>query len=138
MLKNKNILFACTQNVVRSMIAEHVFYMHYSKELFQVYSCGVRKGISDGFAYSVMKEIGINVENHKIKTFEEYEPENFDIVFSFSNLASKGAIKWSKNKCDTKFYPIDAPLIFDSSRENTLESYRKTRDQIIQIVKNEF
>ena len=136
-MKN-NILFACSQNVVRSMMAEFLFYKIFPNSVNKISSCGIRKGITDGYAISVMKEIGLDTRNHVVKTFKDFNPKSFDIVVSFSELASKEASNWSKGSCRNLYFPVKAPKIFEQSRDETLFSYRIIRDEIATILEKQF
>ena len=134
----KKILFACTQNVVRSMMAEFLFYKNFPNSDKIVCSCGIRKGIIDGYALVVMKEFYLETENHLVKTFEDFNPESFDLVISFSKSASEKALSWSDGLCENLYFPVKAPQIYEFSRNETLASYRVVRDEIATILNKQF
>ena len=134
----KKILFACTQNVVRSMMAEYLFYKNFPKSDKIVCSCGIRKGIIDGYALSVMKEFKLDTENHFVKTFEDFDPKSFDKVISLSKSASEKSLNWSNGFCENLYFPVKAPQIYEFSRAETLVSYRTVRDEIEKILKKLF
>ena len=54
------VLFACTQNVIRSVMAAAIMKHFYGQRVY-VASCGVRPGTPDPFVATVMDEIGIVV-----------------------------------------------------------------------------
>ena len=134
----KKILFACTQNVVRSMMAEFLFYKNFPNSDKIVCPCGIRKGIIDGYALSVMREFNLETENHFVKTFEDFNPKSFDTVISFSKAASQKALNWSNGLCENLYFPVLAPHIYEFSRDETLASYRAVREEIGKVLKKLF
>ncbi len=58
------ILFACSQNSLRSPMAEGIMKHLHGRRIF-IDSVGVRAGELDSFAVEVMDEIGISIENHR-------------------------------------------------------------------------
>ena len=55
-----SVLFACTQNAIRSPMAENIMKYLHGRRVF-VQSAGVRAGELDPFAVAVMDEIGIDI-----------------------------------------------------------------------------
>ena len=66
------VLFACTMNSVRSPMAEAILKFLHGTHIY-VDSVGVRSAEIDGFAITVMDEIGIDLSHHKAKTFDDLE-----------------------------------------------------------------
>ena len=63
------VLFACTQNVIRSVMAAAIMKHFYGQRVY-VASCGVRPGTPDPFVTSVMDEMGIDLGRHRPQGFE--------------------------------------------------------------------
>ena len=61
-----SILFACNINAVRSAMAEAMVKARFPGRIFTD-SCGVAPGEPDGFAMSVMTEIGLDMTSHMPK-----------------------------------------------------------------------
>ena len=61
------VLFACTTNAVRSVMAAAIL-RHLAGKRAYVASAGVRAGTSDPFVTAVMDEIGIDVSQHTPNT----------------------------------------------------------------------
>jgi len=124
------VLFACTQNSVRSVMAQALFEKHQFAAAGRAVSCGVIEGPLDGFVVSVLAEEGIDVSGHEAQVFEALSPEAFHLVISFSREADDKAGKWAKPDCTTLFWDVRPPVVSEHSRQETLDSYRQIRDEI--------
>ena len=138
MTVDKQILFACTQNAVRSVMAQGLFetkpYVHVGRAM----SCGVIKGPLDGFVVAVLQEKGIDVSRHEAQVFEALDPTDFDLIVSFSREAEDKARRWANDGCETLFWDVPPPHTNDRSRDTILESYRQIRDQIDRLLTDYF
>ena len=137
-IANKPILFACTQNAVRSVMAKGLFekksYAHASLAV----SCGVIEGPLDGFVVAVLQEKGIDVSRHEAQVFEALDPGDFDLIVSFSREAEDKARRWAHKGCETLFWDVLPPQTNERSRDTILESYRQIRDQIDRLLTDFF
>ena len=59
-------------------------------------SVGVRKGQLDAFVVAVLDEIGVDMNNHSPKTFDELEDDSFDLVISLSPEAQHKAVEMTR------------------------------------------
>ena len=66
------VLFACSQNSVRSPMAEGLL-KHLLGHRIYVDSAGVRSNDIDGFVVEVMEELGIDMSKHRSKTIDDLE-----------------------------------------------------------------
>lgn len=135
---DKQILFACTQNAVRSVMAKSLFETKSYAPLDRAVCCGVVEGALDGFVVAVLKEKGIDVSAHEAQIFEALEPNDFKLIVSFSREAEDKACRWANQGCKTLFWDVKPPNIDERSRDITLESYRQIRDQIDSLLKDYF
>ena len=126
---DKQILFACTQNAVRSVMAKGLFEKIHAPA-GRVVSCGVVEGPLDGFVVAVLLEKGVDVSRHEAQVFETLDPADFELIVSFSREAEEKVRKWANEDCETLFWDVRPPHIDERSRDTTLENYRKIRDQI--------
>ena len=132
------VLFACTENTVRSPMAEAILKYLHGRHIY-VDSVGVRKGELDGFAVAVMDEIGIDISHHHPKTFEELEDTSFDLVTSLSPEAQHKAVEMTRVvACDVEFWNTFDPSVIEGSREVRLEAYRQVRDELMRNIKIRF
>ena len=133
------VLFACTMNSVRSPMAEAIMKFLHGHRVF-VDSVGVRSGEIDGFAVSVMDEIGIDLTHHHAKTFDDLEDDYFDIVIPLSPQAQHRAVEMTRVMAvEIEFWNTFDPTIVESeSREVKLDAYRKVRDELMDRIKARF
>lgn len=137
-IASKQILFACTQNAVRSVMAKGLFETKSYASAFRAVSCGVIEGPLDGFVVAVMQENGIDVTTHKAQVFEVLDPSDFNLIVSFSHEAEDKVRRWAKQDCETLFWDVHPPLTDERSRDSTIESYRQIRDQIDKLLTDYF
>ena len=132
------VLFACTENTVRSPMAEAILKYLHGRHIY-VDSVGVRKGELDGFAVAVMDEIGIDISHHHPKAFEDLEDTSFDLVTSLSPEAQHKAVEMTRVvACDVEFWNTFDPSVVEGSREVRLEAYRQVRDELMRHIKKRF
>ena len=133
------VLFACTMNSVRSPMAEAIMKFLHGHQVY-VDSAGVRSKDIDGYAITVMDEIGIDLSRHHAKTFDDLEDDYFDIIITLSPEAQHSAIELTRvMACEVEFWnTMDPSLIESEDREVVLDAYRQVRDQLMQRIKDRF
>ena len=136
------VLITCNYNRVRSPMAEGLFKRFYGTRAF-VDSCGLKpdpagEGI-DPFVIVVMDELGLDVSDHKPKTFIELEDDSFDVVVSLTPEAQHRAVELSRDRSvEIEYWPTHDPTLTDGSREARLEDYREVRDALAEAIKQRF
>ncbi|MCM0018998.1 MAG: low molecular weight phosphatase family protein [Tagaea sp.] len=124
-----SVLFCCTHNSVRSPMAEGL-----AKKLLgtRVYvdSAGVRRQDIDPFVIASLGELGVDIQRHKAKTFDELHDSSFDLIVTLSPEAHHKALELTRiMACDVEYWPtFDPTLIEEGSREARLEGYRALRE----------
>ncbi|WP_290899536.1 arsenate reductase ArsC [Hoeflea sp.] len=133
-----SVLFACSQNAVRSAMAEAMLKSLHGKQIY-VDSVGVRGSEVNPFAVEVMREIGLDISRHRAKTFDELLDTSFDLVISLSPEAQHRAVEMTRTMaCDVEYWPtLDATAI-EGSREAVLNAYRDVRDKLMKRIKERF
>ena len=133
-----SVLFACTWNSVRSPMAEGLMKNLVGTRLF-VDSVGVKKGQPDGFTIAVLDEIGVDISNHRPKTFDELEDDSFDLVISLSPEAQHKAVEMTRTShCEVEFWHTMDPSIVEGSRDTRLHAYRDMRDKLHERLRQRF
>jgi protein-tyrosine-phosphatase len=134
----QSVLFACTQNAVRSAMAEHIMRHLYGKVVY-VDSAGARKGERDDFVTEVMDEIGLSLGKHRPKSFDDMEENSFDLVITLSPEAHHRAMELTRTSAAVvEYWPTHDPSAVEGSREQKLDAYRATRDEIMRRIRARF
>jgi len=134
-----SVLFACSENAVRSPIAEALAKRLYGQSSY-IDSVGVRATDDvDSFVAAVLEEIGIDLHRHHAKTFEDLDPSSFDLIVTLTPEAHHRALDFTRSTAvAVEYWPISDPGTVEGSREVRLEAYRRTRDQIMARLKARF
>jgi protein-tyrosine-phosphatase len=129
-----SVLFACTQNSIRSPMAEGLLKKVHGKRLF-VDSVGVRGLEIDPFAVAVMEEIGVDLRSHRAKTFAALADSSFDVIITLSPEAHHRALEMTRiMACEVEYWPTFDPTIVEGSRAARLDAYRAVRDELGQHI----
>jgi protein-tyrosine-phosphatase len=133
-----SVLFACSQNSVRSPMAEAMAKRLYGQTAY-IDSVGVRASDVDGFAVSVLDELGIDVHRHHAKTFADIDPASFDLIVTLSPEAHHQALEVTRGTAaEVEYWPVPDPSAVEGTREARLDAYRRTRDLILARLKARF
>lgn len=103
-----------------------------------VQSVGVRNDLEiDGFAIAVCQELGVGLSRHRSRSFDEMEQwgddlSSFDLVVALSPASQRRALELTRFfHLEVEYWPVLDPTGLGETREAKLDSYRQTRDQII-------
>ncbi len=139
-----SVLFSCDHNAVRSPMAEGLMKKRYGTEIY-VQSAGVKHDLEiDGFAIAVCAEMDIELDAHRARSFDEMQEwgdaiDGFDLVVALSPASFAQAKELTKGfAAEVEYWNITDPTATGTMRDEKLASYRKTRDQIEQHIKNRF
>ncbi len=125
-----SVLFACSENALRSPMAE-AFLRHYHSSRIFVQSVGVRAGLVDGFACAVMQEVGLDISGHDPKCFDDLQDNYFDIVISLSPEAQHRAVELTRDaSIELEYWAMPDPSVHELPRAQRLEAYRQLRDRL--------
>jgi len=132
------VLFACTQNSVRSPMAEALL-KHLLGHRVYVDSAGVRAGDVDPFAVEVIEELGIDLSRHKSKSFDDLEDTSYDLIISLSPEAQHKAVELTRTMaCEVEFWPTFDATAVEGSRDQRLAAYRQVREMLKRRIENRF
>ena len=147
MKDNRNIssvLFCCNYNSVRSPMAEGIFKKLFGRKIF-VQSAGVFDTLEiDGFTVKVCSEINVKLSKHRVRSLREMEKEGgfiggFDLIIPLTKESSQEAYKYSSySSVMIEDWIVDEPLKNENDINQTLCSYRMTRDLIFDKIHKRF
>lgn len=108
-----------------------------------VQSVGVVNDLEiDGFAIAVCKEIGVELERHRSRSFEEMEQmgealSGFDVIVTLSPASQRRALELTRYyHLTVEYWPIMDPTGIGETREQKLNAYRQTRDQLVKRLRD--
>ena len=118
-------------------MAEGIMKRFYGTDVY-VQSAGVKSDMDiDGFSVAVCREIGVELDRHRTRSFDEMEQwgddlSSFDLVVALSPASQRRALELTRVfHLDVIYWPIMDPSGLGETREAKLAAYRQTRDQII-------
>lgn len=108
-----------------------------------VQSVGVMNDLEiDGFAIAVCKEIGVQLERHRSRSFEDLERmgealSGFDLVVTLSPASQRRALELTRfYHLTVDYWPIMDPTGIGETREQKLNAFRQTRDQLVKRLRD--
>ena len=125
-------------------MAEGIFKKLVDRKIF-VQSAGVFDTLEiDGFTVKVCDEINVKLKTHRVRSLREMEREggfigSFDLVIPLTKESSEEAYKYSTySSVKIEDWIVDEPIKIENDINQTLFSYRKTRDIIFDKINNRF
>lgn len=132
------VLFACSMNTVRSPMAAAIARHLFPNSIYTA-SVGVHAGEPDAFLPGVMEEIGINLSDHRVTTFDDLTETSFDLVVTLAPEAHHRAMEMTRTQAfEVEYWPTLDPTVVDGSREQQLAAYRSVRDGLMGRIKARF
>ena len=109
------------------------FYCHRA----YVQSAGVKNDLEiDGFAVTVCAELGVELQRHRVRSFDEMaqwgdDLSGFDLIVALSPASQRHALELTRHfHLEVEYWPILDPTGLGETREAKLSAYRQARDQI--------
>ena len=140
----QSVLFCCDYNAVRSPMAEGLLKKHAGQSIY-VQSAGVKNDLEiDGFAVTVCREIGVELERHRVRTMDEMlewgdDLESYDLIVALSPASQRRALDFTRFAAlEVEYWPIIDPTGLGETREDKLAAYRQARDQIQKRIEDRF
>jgi protein-tyrosine-phosphatase len=140
----QSVLFCCDHNAVRSPMAEGIMKKLYGFETY-VQSVGVMNDLEiDGFAIAACDEIGVALSRHRSRSFDELEEtgealSGFDVIVALSPASQRRALDLTRfYHLTVEYWPIMDPTGLGETREQKLNAYRQTRDQLVDQLKRKW
>jgi protein-tyrosine-phosphatase len=132
------VLFACSQNAIRSPMAEALMKHYWGHKVF-VDSCGVRAGERDEFIVPVLEEVGVDISRHVAKSFDDLLDSSFDLVITLSPEAHHRALEMTRTMAiEVEYWPTMDPSVITGSRDQIMDGYRACRDHLIRRMRERF
>ena len=124
----KRVLILCTGNSARSQMAEGLL-RHDGGDKFEVESAGVISSFVRPQAIEAMREIGIDISDHRSKSVEEFAGQSFDYVITVCDNARENCPVFP-GKTERIHWSFDDPADAPGSEDEKLMVFRRVRDEI--------
>lgn len=123
-----NVLFLCTGNSARSIMAERLM-EHWGKGKFKAYSAGsFPNGKVNPFAIQNLKNHGLIVEGLRSKSWDEFAVEgapHLDFVFTVCDNAAGEVCPYWPGQPMTAHWGVEDPAAVEGTDEEKLAAFRK-------------
>jgi len=123
-------------------MAEGIMKKFYGTDTY-VQSAGVHNDMEiDGFSIAVCQEMDVELGRHRSRSFDMMEQwgddlSSFDLIVALSPASQRRALELTRFfHLDVEYWPIMDPTGLGETRNDKLNSYRQTRDQIIGHLKD--
>jgi arsenate reductase len=127
------VLILCTGNSARSQMAEGLL-GHDARDRFEVESAGTRPGRVRPEAIAVMKELGIDISDHRSKHVDEFQDQSFDYVLTVCDNAKESCPTFP-NQSKRVHMGFEDPAAFQGTEQERLALFRRLRDEIRNYLK---
>ena len=121
------ILVICTGNSARSQMAEG-FLKHYKKK-WEIYSAGTKPKGLNPLAIEVMSEKETDISGYKSKSIDLFLNKKFDYVITVCDNARESCPVFP-GSAEYIHWSLKVPAAVKETREENLNAFRKTRDEI--------
>ena len=129
----QRVLILCTGNSARSQMAEGIM-RHIAGEKYEIDSAGIAPSIVRPEAIEVMREIGIDISNHRSKSVDEFLDRRFDYIITVCDNAKETCPVFS-GEAERIHWSFVDPAENQGSFEERLAEFRKVRDEIMDRLK---
>lgn len=133
-MRKKRVLILCTGNSCRSQMAEGIL-RHWGGNRFEVFSAGTKPSQVNPVAIGVMKEIGIDISEHRSRHVDEFKGQTFDCIITVCDNVKEscpvfpGGVKFMH-------WPFPDPPHNKEIDEEVIQEFRKVRDMICEKFRN--
>src|SRR5215216_407594 len=128
MSKQRRVLFLCTGNSARSQMAEGLL-REMAGEVFDVDSAGVSPTNVRPEAIAAMREIGIDISQHRSKSVDEFIDQEFDYVITVCDNAREQCPIFP-GQAKQIHWSFDDPAAAEGDELARLAVFRRVRDEI--------
>ncbi len=118
-------------------MAEGIMKKFYGTQTY-VQSVGVYNDLEiDGFSIAICAEMGVELQRHRSRSFDEMEQfgddlSSFDLIVALSPASQRRALDLTRVfHLEVEYWPTMDPTGLGETRDAKLNAYRQSRDQII-------
>jgi arsenate reductase len=124
----QRVLILCTGNSARSQMAEGLL-RHGAEGSYEVMSAGTKPSRVRSEAIEVMREIGIDIPDHRSKSVNEFAGQDFDYVITVCDNAKENCPVFPGGARRIHWSIVD-PASVGGTNEQRLDAFRRARDEL--------
>ena len=133
MTSPRNVLFLCTGNSARSILAEAIL-RHYGRGRYQGFSAGsMPAGVPNPAAIATLESRGLDHSFARSKSWDEFAgagADRMDLVITVcANAAGETCPVWPGHPC-TAHWGVDDPAAVTGSQQDIMAAFAVTYDQM--------
>jgi arsenate reductase len=128
MSERKRVLILCTGNSARSQMAEGLL-RAMAGDRVEVASAGVSPSHVRSEAIEVMREIGVDISQHRSKSVDEFSGDRFDYVITVCDNAREQCPIFAGD-VQRIHWSFDDPAAAQGDESVRLRVFRRVRDEI--------
>ncbi len=106
---------------------------HYGKDMFDVYSAGIKPSYVHPLAIKAMSETGIDITNQYSKTVNEFPGQSFSYVITVCDGA-KGLCPVFPGKYNAIHWSIEDPASAEGTENERMKIFRRVRQDILERI----
>ena len=103
---------------------------HDAGDRFEVFSAGTKPGQVRPEAIAVMRELGIDISNHRSKSVDEFAGREFECVITVCDNARESCPVFPAKTHRIHWSIEDPPAVQQGSEEERLAAFRRVRDEL--------
>lgn len=131
----KRVLFICSGNSARSQMAEAILRLLGSGK-YEAHSAGTSIAPEvNPLAIEVLRERGADARSLYTKKVDMFVDQSFDLVVTVCDKARQVCPFFPGAK-HMEHWSIEDPAIFQGSRDEKLQKFRETRDEIERLIED--
>ncbi len=127
------VLILCTGNSARSQMAEGLL-RYFAGDRLEVFSAGTHPSAVRPEAIAVMRELGIDISQHRSKPVDEFSGCQFDCVITVCDRA-RDACPVFPGPARRIHWSFEDPAEAQGTDRRRLAAFRKVRDEIARELK---
>jgi len=124
----QRVLILCTGNSCRSQMAEGLL-RNMAGDRFEGFSAGTQPTQVNPRAINAMKELGIDISNHRSQSVENFLDQELDYVITVCDAARETCPVFPNSK-ESLHWSFEDPAEATGTEEEIMMVFRKVRDQI--------
>jgi protein-tyrosine-phosphatase len=125
----RNVLFLCVNNSARSQMAEGIA-RSLAPDTVKISSAGSKPIRVQPLAVEALQEVGIDISAQRAKGLDTIDKDSVDLAIT---LCDDQVCPYFPGRVEQLHWPLEDP-----AAEDTLDAYRRTRDELVERLKRLF